>query len=153
MRWISFAVLAAVASSGAWLLSGCDEAGVVCNAIGARCELAIGLAHAAWEPGDYVFEATENGETHRCAVALPASTRGSWDCSYPGWGLSQFDWEAEPPYPPRLALAYASGEVTVRILYGDKEIACETFRPHYQETEPHGEGCGICRNAEVTMEF
>lgn len=150
MRWISVAVLTAVAVAP--LVSGCDETGPTCNAMLPQCELSIGLDHTEWEPGDYVFEATENGETLRCAATLPDPTRESWDCSHEGWGISYFDF-GEEPYPSRLALAYASGEVTVRILFQNQEIASERFDPRYEKTEPNGKGCGICKNATVSMEF
>lgn len=153
MRWISFAGLMAVVPVGALLLSGCDP-GVTCidNDALPICELSVGLEHTVWEPGNYVFEATPSGETRRCAATLPDPTRESWDCSHGDWGISWGDWGKEP-YPSRLAWAYPSGEVTVRILYQDQEIAKETFRPRYETTEPYGDGCGVCRNAEVTMEF
>lgn len=152
MKSMSFGLLAAVVSAGAVFLSGCgDEKEQRCNLMWPRCELSVALVPTAWEPGEYVFEATGNGETHRCAVSLPASTRESWDCSGTRLGPSRA-WEVEP-YPSSIALDRSSGAVAVRILYQGQEIASETFQPRYKESEPNGEGCGICKNAEVTMEF
>lgn len=154
MRGISLGLVAAIASACAMFLSACEEGGregFPCRKPVLRiCELSVGLAPTAWEPGNYVFEATENGETRRCAATLPDPTRGSWDCSHGGWGIPWLDWGQEQ-YPSRLAWAFASGEVTVRILYEEQEIASETFDPQYEKSSPGG--CGVCLNAEVTMAF
>lgn len=149
MKWISLAVLTAAATAAVLALSGCDV-GMACNAMAPYCALTVELDHVDWEPGDYVFEASDGKEVYRCTATLPDPDGSSWKCESLLWGRHVFD---EGPHPSTLALRSTPSKTTVRVLYGDQEIASKTFKPSYKETEPNGDGCGICKNANAKLEF
>lgn len=62
----------------------------------------------------------------------------------------------EPDEPSRQGFLRFQGsprQVDLAIFRDDVELGSRSFRPRYEETEPNGKGCGICRNATVSLDF
>lgn len=149
MNMISLFVVTVLASASVLLMSAC---GTSCTAMEPRCELVVALDHLGWEPGTYVFEAEGGGEIESCTVTLPLEDEGS--------GLPCLNRRfpfGEPTvtdgYPSRLIVREPPMKVEVRIFYENTLVANKKFEPRYDVTEPNGEGCGVCLNAEVAMDF
>jgi len=149
-RWLLLVqvVLAAV------LLAACDV-GQSCNAAEPRCALDVALETSAWQPGTYEFELHADGAESRCTVELPLAD-GAWPtCSdggeYFSWPPS-FD-EAATGAPRWVSFHTTPRRAAVVIRRDGAEIARQSFEPRYAVTEPNGEGCGICENADATMSF
>lgn len=150
MKWISLFVVTLLASASVLLLSAC---GKECTAIGSRCELVVALDHTGWEPGTYVFEADGGGDIESCTVTLPREGEEGFLPCLNGWWTGNGSGMTADGYPSRLIVNDPPTKVAIRITYEGTVIANQTLKPRYKETEPNGEGCGICRNAEVAMEF
>lgn len=138
----------ALAVPGLLAITACDHS---CTDIGYFCELRVNLEHAEWAPGPYVFELDAGGEVHRCTATLPDPAAATLLCTTTQWG-HRFDFDGYP-FPSRLMFSGSPKNAEVRILHEGQEVARKTLKPRYEVTEPAGEGCGECRNAEVTVSF
>lgn len=127
-----------------------------CNAIGPSCALAVSLDHEGWEPGLYTFRAIAGGAEESCTVELPWDRERMPGCTSPEVGFGRFPNFQEVEDDSYPAAFYHHGtppRVEVVVERDGVELGRERFRPRYAITEPHGEGCGDCANATVTMSF
>lgn len=148
IRWFALALVAVLAPVLSFSLSGCD--GMACNDRQYFCALSLDLSNIDWEPGEYTFETQADGETYTCTASLPDPDGRSWECSS---FLMERNFRDDGPFPAQLDVFSTPSRATFRVLYEGQEIANETFKPRYKETEPNGDRCGICKNATVSMEF
>jgi hypothetical protein len=120
-----------------------------------RCALDVGLETDAWQPGTYEFELHAEGTEARCAAQLPLQEGAAFTCSDSG------DFFARPPsfgepesaWPKWVSFHTAPRRATIVIRRDGVEIARQSYKPRHEQSEPNGEGCGICENADATMRW
>lgn len=153
MRAILVAAATALLCTSA---SACDmlDAGQSCNAMKPYCAVDVDLSSADWQPGTYTFEMKAGDVQYSCTETLPWS-EGTYPqpcsdgpMSLDGWAYDSHVW------PRKLALLdERPSKVELRILRDGVELVSETLRPSYEESEPNGEGCGVCSNANERVSF
>lgn len=148
------------AVAGAALLctavSACDMlGGQSCNAMLPYCAVDVDLSSADWQPGTYTFEMQVGDEQYSCTETLPwpvephAQPCSDGPMSVNGWGVFE-----SGAWPQKLALIdERPSKVSVRIERDGVELVSKTLRPSYKKTEPNGEGCGVCYNADESVSF
>ncbi|WP_373045919.1 hypothetical protein [Vulgatibacter sp.] len=141
--------IAAVAAAA----SGCG--GQSCNAMLPYCALDVALVHQSWEPGAYTFRFSLDGEHVRCTADLPLAEGETLACdsdkvTSPGWGphhRAAGEWHAV------LSITGSPSEVHILVEREGVEIGSTSIHPHYETTEPNGEGCGTCKNDDAIFAF
>ena len=135
-------------------LAGCGM-GHDCTLMLPRCALDVALESDAWQPGAYELELHADDAVSRCTADLPLVDGAAFTCDEPG---GYFSWppdmgNAVSEWPKWVSFHTAPRKATIVIRRDGLEIARQSFEPRYAKTEPNGEGCGVCKNADATMSF
>ncbi len=142
-------VLAAVA-----LLGSASCVGHECTLLYPRCAFDLMLEHPSWEPGAYEFEFHSDGTRTVCTAQLPLGDGAEYRCDDGGDYFDDiFAADENRPFPRKISFFATPDEVEIVIRRDGTELVRRSFRPQYAETEPNGEGCGICENAAETLTF
>jgi hypothetical protein len=155
---------------GLLLLGGCDDP-LQCHAV--LCTDALGLslrpADHIWEPGSYTFEFTLGRDRHTCTVELSGELPDSIEVDQPKLSCSPrlSAWFSgttcdEQPLTEdggcasvrdrwfvHVEKAGTPQDLKVHVKRDDASILEVEQQVTYQESEPNGPGCGICRGRQL----
>lgn len=158
LRFIGWAIfLLALGAVGALASCGCEDVDLSCGGPALRANpscapepggcnesLATGgveLLLPDLADGDYVLDATADGEPVPCAFSIGAHMISGTDCR--AWDF----WLRSQP------IGYPAAPCTIHLelRHGETVLAGGTFEPAYEWTEPRGEGCGWAAYAVIDL--
>lgn len=139
------------------VVAGCgdDEAptALLCSLNYVPCYLHVDLVSDVWEAGTYRFVLRGDAYSAVC-VGEVAQEADQMSCTSEAVKAYAVRDEARVPvWQALVRFEFSPREVEITVIKDDVELGSRSFRPRYEETEPNGKGCGICRNATVSLDF